>query len=144
MKKIIVVVIFIAGLIGVFGSCDLLNNVSATAPERVNLFISGVLSDSWGTLQSHFYGTGEPGDYEAMNSGETYWETTLFYDAESITVSGSPAADAKTIGAVMKIAKVEYSLTFHLKMKPGSNNYLITLIDFTNFPNSDDVRHIEQ
>lgn len=146
MKKIIgsiVCTVFIVGILGFFGSCDLLNKKDiVTAPERVDEFIAGVLAGSWTSLQSNFYGKGEPDDFEAMNDGEDYWKTTLFHDADSISVSGDPADDATSIDGEMKISGNTYGLTFDLKQHPDDDNYYITTIDLTDFPDSDDIRLI--
>lgn len=146
MKKNIVVLVLCAFLLMIFvGSCDLFNKVSGntvTAPERVDQFITGVTTGTWGLLQDHFYGPGEPNDYEAMNTGEDFWKNTLFYDATSITVSGDPADDATSIEATMNISGNAYDLVFKLKQNPDNNNYYITLIDLVGYDNNADIRHI--
>ncbi len=145
MKKRIAVVFVISILITFFGSCDLFNQITGntvTAPERVNQFITGVTTGAWGTLQDHFYGPGEPQDYETMNTGEEYWKNTPIYDADTITVTGDPADTAAAIDATMNIAGNSRDLVFHLKQNPDNKNYYITLIDFVDYANDDDVRFI--
>ena len=145
MKKILIGLLLVLILMPFFGSCDLFNKLTGdivTAPERVNQFITGVTAGTWGLLQDHFYGPGQPEDYEAMNSGKDYWSTTLFYDADSITIAGDPADDATSIDATMSISSNSYDLVFYLKQNPDDNNYYITLIDLVGYDNDDDVRLI--
>jgi hypothetical protein len=146
-KYIMAAVVLLIAVFGLFGSCDLLNQLTGnttTATERVNLFRTDLAGGLYSNLYTHFY-DGVTAEYETMRS-QDYWDNRPFNANEYESIAGmsdpalNSAGDTATITATLSAA-IDYNITFTLK-KAENGSFYITVIDFESANDAFDVRFI--